>query len=37
MSALACWVFGMCWAFTDFIIVYRKFPGKVSLDGGYGH
>jgi len=32
------WGVGMCLALTYFIIVYRMFRGKVSLDGdGYGH
>ncbi len=31
------WAFGMCLALIYFIIVYRMFRGKVSLDGGYGH
>src|SRR5208283_4338839 len=32
------WAFGMCPALLYFIIVYRMFRGKVSLeDGGYGH
>jgi cytochrome d ubiquinol oxidase subunit II len=32
------WFFGMLLALTYFIIVYRMFRGKVSLDGGgYGH
>ncbi len=32
------WAFGMCLALLYFIIVYRMFRGKVSLeDGGYGH
>ena len=35
---LAWWAFGMCLAFTYFVIVYRMFRGKVSLEGGgYGH
>ncbi len=35
---LAWWAFGMCFAFTYFVIVYRMFRGKVSLEGGgYGH
>ena len=32
------WAFGMCLALVYFIIVYRMFRGKVSLEGGrYGH
>lgn len=31
------WAFGMCLALLYFIIVYRMFRGKVSLDSGYGH
>jgi len=31
------WAFGMCLALLYFIIVYRMFRGKVSLDGGYSH
>jgi cytochrome d ubiquinol oxidase subunit II len=31
------WGFGMCLAVVYFIVVYRMFRGKVSLDGGYGH
>jgi cytochrome bd ubiquinol oxidase subunit II len=32
------WSFGMCMAVLYFVIVYRMFRGKVSLeDGGYGH
>jgi cytochrome bd-type quinol oxidase subunit 2 len=32
------WAFGMCLALLYFIIVYRTFRGKVSLEGGgYGH
>lgn len=32
------WAVGTCLALTYFIIVYRMFRGKVSLDGeGYGH
>jgi cytochrome d ubiquinol oxidase subunit II len=32
------WAFGMCLAVTYFVIVYRMFRGKVSLeDDGYGH
>jgi hypothetical protein len=35
---LAWWAFGMCMAFTNFVIVSRMFRGKVSLEsGGYGH
>jgi cytochrome d ubiquinol oxidase subunit II len=35
---LVWWAFGMCLAFTYFVIVYRMFRGKVSLEGGgYGH
>jgi len=35
---LAWWGLGMCLAFTYFVIVYRMFRGKVSLEGeGYGH
>jgi len=35
---LAWWAFGMCMAFTYFVIVSRMFRGKVSLEsGGYGH
>jgi cytochrome bd-type quinol oxidase subunit 2 len=35
---LAWWAFGMCLAFTYFVIVYRMSRGKVSLEGGgYGH
>ncbi len=35
---LVWWVLGMILAFTYFLIVYRMFRGKVSLeDGGYGH
>ncbi len=35
---LAWWGFGMCLAATYFIIVYRMFRGKVTLEGsGYGH
>jgi cytochrome d ubiquinol oxidase subunit II len=33
---LAWWAFGMILAVTYFVIVYRMFRGKVSLDGG-GH
>jgi len=31
------WGFGMLLAITYFVIVYRMFRGKVSLDSGYGH
>jgi cytochrome bd ubiquinol oxidase subunit II len=32
------WAFGMCLALTYFVIVYRMFRGKVTLEeGGYGH
>ena len=32
------WAFGMCLALTYFIVVYRMFRGKVSLEAGsYGH
>jgi cytochrome bd ubiquinol oxidase subunit II len=32
------WAIGMCLAATYFIVVYRMFRGKVTLeDGGYGH
>jgi len=32
------WAFGMCLALMYFVIMYRMFKGKVSLDtGGYGH
>jgi cytochrome d ubiquinol oxidase subunit II len=32
------WAFGMCLALTYFIVVYRMFRGKVTLEGGgYGH
>jgi cytochrome bd ubiquinol oxidase subunit II len=32
------WAFGMCLAVLYFVVVYRMFRGKVSLDGsGYGH
>jgi cytochrome d ubiquinol oxidase subunit II len=32
------WAFGMCLAVMYFVIVYRMFKGKVSLEsGGYGH
>lgn len=32
------WAFGMCLAVMYFVIVYRMFRGKVSLEsGGYGH
>jgi cytochrome bd ubiquinol oxidase subunit II len=32
------WAFGMCLALTYFVVVYRMFRGKVSLEGGgYGH
>jgi cytochrome d ubiquinol oxidase subunit II len=31
------WAFGMCLALLYFVIVYRMFRGKVSLDSGYGH
>ena len=35
---LAWWAFGMLLALTYFVIVYRMFRGKVSLEsGGYGH
>ena len=35
---LAWWAVGMCLALIYFIIVYRMFRGKVSLEGeGYGH
>jgi len=35
---LAWWALGMLLALTYFVIVYRMFRGKVSLDsGGYGH
>jgi cytochrome d ubiquinol oxidase subunit II len=35
---LAWWAIGMCLAITYFIVVYRMFRGKVSLEGsGYGH
>jgi cytochrome bd ubiquinol oxidase subunit II len=35
---LAWWAFGMLLALTYFVIVYRLFRGKVSLEaGGYGH
>jgi cytochrome d ubiquinol oxidase subunit II len=35
---LAWWAFGMCLALMYFVIVYRMFKGKVSLEGGgYGH
>ena len=35
---LAWWAFGMCMAFTYFVIVSRMLRGKVSLEsGGYGH
>jgi cytochrome bd ubiquinol oxidase subunit II len=35
---LAWWAFGVCMAFTYFVIVSRMFRGKVSLEsGGYGH
>jgi cytochrome bd ubiquinol oxidase subunit II len=32
------WAFGICLALTYFVVVYRMFRGKVSLEGGgYGH
>ena len=32
------WGFGMCLAGVYFVVVYRMFRGKVSLEGsGYGH
>ena len=32
------WTFGMCLALTYFVVVYRMFRGKVTLEsGGYGH
>lgn len=32
------WAFGMCLALTYFLVVYRMFRGKVTLEGGgYGH
>jgi cytochrome bd ubiquinol oxidase subunit II len=32
------WAFGMCLALMYFLIIYRMFRGKVSLEtGGYGH
>ncbi len=32
------WSFGMLLALTYFVVIYRMFRGKVSLDGvGYGH
>jgi len=31
------WGFGMCLALVYFVVVYRMFRGKVSLDSGYGH
>src|SRR6266567_6654051 len=32
------WAFGMCLALMYFVVVYRMFRGKVTLDGsGYGH
>ena len=32
------WAFGMCLAVMYFVVVYRMFRGKVSLEaGGYGH
>jgi len=35
---LAWWAFGMLLALTYFVVVYRMFRGKVSLEnGGYGH
>lgn len=35
---LVWWAFGMCLAVMYFVIVYRMFRGKVSLEsGGYGH
>ncbi len=35
---LVWWAFGMCLALTYFVIVYRMFRGKVSLEsGGYEH
>lgn len=35
---LAWWAVGMCLAVMYFVIVYRMFRGKVSLEqGGYGH
>ena len=35
---LVWWAFGICLAVMYFVIVYRMFKGKVSLDsGGYGH
>ena len=35
---LAWWAFGMLLALTYFVIVYRMFRGKVTLEGGgYGH
>jgi cytochrome d ubiquinol oxidase subunit II len=35
---LAWWAFGMCLAVLYFVVVYRMFRGKVSLEGGgYGH
>lgn len=35
---LAWWAFGMCLAVMYFVVVYRMFRGKVSLEGGgYGH
>ena len=34
---LTWWAFGICLAVLYFVIVYRMFRGKVSLDGGYGH
>jgi cytochrome bd ubiquinol oxidase subunit II len=37
-AGLAWWAFGMVLALTYFIIVYRMFRGKVTLEGGgYGH
>jgi cytochrome d ubiquinol oxidase subunit II len=34
---LAWWSLGMVLAIIYFVVVYRMFRGKVSLDGGYGH
>jgi cytochrome d ubiquinol oxidase subunit II len=35
---LVWWAFGMCLAVMYFLVVYRMFKGKVSLEsGGYGH
>jgi len=35
---LVWWAFGMCLALVYFVVVYRMFRGKVSLEGGgYGH